>query len=153
MPNIKPEREFNPFPREGLVKAFEPFIRKEVNRYSEAYPHVPRMDLLIEAVRLATQAEVAFKPALGTAFRLMSPTGSGSYIASPRAIPACGSRRKAPKRRLYASLWNAAGTRGRSLSEEVTPRDWFSTGSGRSAVGMRSMIAFALSSVCRPMLQ
>jgi hypothetical protein len=68
MPNIKPEREFNPFPREGLVKAFEPFIRKEVNRYSEAYPHVPRMDLLIEAVRLATQAEVAFKPALGNSF-------------------------------------------------------------------------------------
>lgn len=68
MPNITPERAYNPFPREGLVKAFEPFIRKEANRYCESYPHVPRIDLLIEAVRLATQAEATFKPALGNSF-------------------------------------------------------------------------------------
>jgi hypothetical protein len=68
MPNMKPERVFNPFPREGRVKAYEPFIRKEVEEYCKRYPHVPRTDMLIEAVRLAVLSEARFKPALGNDF-------------------------------------------------------------------------------------
>ena len=68
MRNIKHRRVFNPFPREGLVKAFEPFIRKEVEEYRKQYPHVPRTDMLVEAVRLAALAEMRFKPALGNSF-------------------------------------------------------------------------------------
>jgi hypothetical protein len=66
--NVKPERAYNPFPREGLVKAFEPFIRKEVEEYCKQNRHVPGTDMLIEAVRLATLAEARFKPALGNSF-------------------------------------------------------------------------------------
>ena len=69
MANVKPERAYNPFPREGLVKAFEPFIRKEVEEYCKQYRHVPGTDMLIEAVRLATLAETRFKPALGNSSR------------------------------------------------------------------------------------
>jgi hypothetical protein len=66
--NVKPARAYDPFPREGLVKAFEPFIRKEVEEYCKQYRHVPGTDMLIEAVRLATLAEARFKPALGNSF-------------------------------------------------------------------------------------
>ena len=31
--NIKPEHQFDPFPKDGLTKQFEPFIRKEVEKY------------------------------------------------------------------------------------------------------------------------
>ena len=58
----------NPFPREGLTKAFEPFIRKEVERYCESYPNVPRQDMLGEATRLSLAAEARFKPKLGNSF-------------------------------------------------------------------------------------
>ena len=51
--NVKPARAYDPFPREGLVKAFEPFIRKDVEEYCKQYRHVPGTDMLIEAVRLA----------------------------------------------------------------------------------------------------
>ena len=58
----KPDREFSPFPPTGLVKFYEPFIRTETNEYCKKYPRVPRQDMLIEAVRLATIAESKFKP-------------------------------------------------------------------------------------------
>jgi hypothetical protein len=50
------------------VKDFEPFIRKEVERYCQSYPHVPRQDILIEAVRLAARAEQLFRPERGISF-------------------------------------------------------------------------------------
>jgi hypothetical protein len=66
--NIKPDHQFNPFRREGLTNDFEPFIRKEVDRYCKSYPHVPRGDMLGEAVRLSLLAEARFQPALGHSF-------------------------------------------------------------------------------------
>jgi DNA-directed RNA polymerase specialized sigma subunit len=59
---------FNPFPRAGLTKTFEPFIRKEVARYCEIYPHVPRRDMLGEGVRLSLAAEARFDPKRGKSF-------------------------------------------------------------------------------------
>ena len=55
--NIKPEHQFDPFPKDGLTKQFEPFIRKEVEEYCQSYQHVPRPDMLGEAVRLSVAAE------------------------------------------------------------------------------------------------
>ena len=66
--NIKPEHQFDPFPKDGLTKQFEPFIRKEVEEYCQSYQHVPRPDMLGEAVRLSVAAEARFKPALGISF-------------------------------------------------------------------------------------
>ena len=66
--NIKPEHRFDPFPKDGLTKQFEPFIRKEVEKYCQSYQHVPRPDMLGEAVRLSVAAEAKFKPALGISF-------------------------------------------------------------------------------------
>lgn len=62
MANIKPDREHDPFPRAGLVKNYEAFIRKEIGAYCKKYPHVPWQDMLIEGVRLAVMAEGKFKP-------------------------------------------------------------------------------------------
>jgi hypothetical protein len=62
MSKARHEWGFSPFPREGLVKSYEPFIRNEVEEYCRKYPRVPRTDLLIEAVRLAAVAESKFKP-------------------------------------------------------------------------------------------
>jgi hypothetical protein len=77
MPNIKPERVFNPFPPEGLVKAFEPFIRKEVEEYCKQYRHVPRTDMLIEAVRLAALQAGPGQQLLY--FRPLPPEGATSF--------------------------------------------------------------------------
>jgi hypothetical protein len=66
--NIKPEHQFDLFPKNGLTKQFEPFIRKEVEKYCQSYQHVPRLDMLGEAVRLSLAAEARFKPALGISF-------------------------------------------------------------------------------------
>ena len=63
--NIKPEHQFDPFPKDGLTKQFEPFIRKEVEKYCQSYQHVPRPDMLGEAVRLTVAAKSQFRPALG----------------------------------------------------------------------------------------
>ena len=57
-----------PFPKNRLTKQFEPFIRKEVEKYCQSYQHVPRLDMLGEAVRLSVAAEARFKPALGISF-------------------------------------------------------------------------------------
>jgi hypothetical protein len=66
--NIAPETSYDPFPRAGLVKKYEPYIRNVVAEFCERYPRVPRDDLLCEAVRLACQAEKRFKPGLGNDF-------------------------------------------------------------------------------------
>ena len=68
MGNIKDDRPYDPFPPTGLTKQFEPFIRKGVDRYCKSYPHVPRQDMLGEAVRLSLLAEARFQPALGNSF-------------------------------------------------------------------------------------
>ena len=47
----KQSGEFNPFPREGLTKTFEPRIRQEVERYCACYAQVPWRDMLGEAIR------------------------------------------------------------------------------------------------------
>ena len=84
--NIKPEHQFDLFPKNGLTKQFEPFIRKEVEKYCQSYQHVPRLDMLGEAVRLSVAAEARFKPALGIRFAHFSPTGFASCSASPRGM-------------------------------------------------------------------
>jgi len=40
--NIKAESAYDPFPRSGLVKQFEPFIRKEVGKFCKLYPKLRR---------------------------------------------------------------------------------------------------------------
>ena len=67
MGNIRDE-PFDPFPRDGLTRAFEPFIRKEAGRCCDQYRHVDRRDMLIEAVRLSVLAEARFDPTLGNSF-------------------------------------------------------------------------------------
>jgi hypothetical protein len=67
MPNIKPGRAFDPFPRHPcLVNKYRRRIENEVDRFQRQYPNVPRQDILIEAVRLATRAEQLFKPGRGS---------------------------------------------------------------------------------------
>src|SRR5215831_3733113 len=66
--NIKAESAYDPFPRSGLVKQFEPFIRKEVGKFCKRYPKLRRDDVLFEAIRLALTAEKKFNPKLGYDF-------------------------------------------------------------------------------------
>jgi hypothetical protein len=66
--NIKNDPVYNPFPQSGLVKQFEPYIRKVVTQFAKAYPHTPRQDLLFRAIELAFAAEKTFKPELGFSF-------------------------------------------------------------------------------------
>ena len=67
--NIKDnEPEYDPFPKTGLVKEYEPFIRKWVTTFCKAYPAVRRGDTLIEAVKIAIEVESKFKPELGHNF-------------------------------------------------------------------------------------
>ena len=56
--------DYDPFPKSGLVKQYEPFIRSEVSKFCKRYPNVRRQDLLVEAIRLASRAEQLFKPEL-----------------------------------------------------------------------------------------
>jgi hypothetical protein len=66
--NIKDEPEYDPFPKTGLVREYEPFIRKRVTTFCKAYPAVRRQDALIEAVKIAVEVEAKFKPELGYDF-------------------------------------------------------------------------------------
>jgi hypothetical protein len=65
--NIKDEI-FDPFPKTGLVKQFEQYIRKVVGEFAKAYPRVSRQDFEFRAVELALAAEKTFKPGLGYSF-------------------------------------------------------------------------------------
>src|SRR5262249_9032133 len=66
--NIKDEPEYDPFPPTGLVKQFEPKIRKEVREYHKQYPRLRYEELLIEAVKIAVNCEKRFDPKLGNSF-------------------------------------------------------------------------------------
>jgi hypothetical protein len=66
--NIKAEDAYDPFPKTGLVKQYEPFIRKQVGEFCERYPRVSRDDALIEAVKIAVEFEPKFNPELGYDF-------------------------------------------------------------------------------------
>jgi RNA polymerase sigma factor (sigma-70 family) len=66
--NIKAEKAYDPFPKSGLVKDYEPFIRKHVGEFCKRYPQLKRDDVLIEAVLIAIKAEPRFKPELGYDF-------------------------------------------------------------------------------------
>jgi hypothetical protein len=66
--NIKADPGYDPFPKSGLVKQYEPFIRKYVGGFCERYPGLQRDGVLFEAVAIATKVEQAFKPELGHDF-------------------------------------------------------------------------------------
>jgi hypothetical protein len=67
-PATSKEPAYNPFPKTGLVKQFEPRIRNAVNKFCKNYPQLRRQDVLFRAVELAIAAERTFKPELGFSF-------------------------------------------------------------------------------------
>jgi hypothetical protein len=66
--NVKADPVYDPFPKSGLVKLYEPFIRNEVAEFCKKYTRLRRDQVLIEAVRLAFDAAKKFKPELGYDF-------------------------------------------------------------------------------------
>ncbi len=68
MGNIKGDPAYDPFPKSGLVKQYEPFIRNYVHDFCKRYPGLNRQRVLFRAVEIALAAEKAFKPALGHSF-------------------------------------------------------------------------------------
>jgi hypothetical protein len=66
--NIKNHPVYNPFPQSGLVKQYEPFIKKCVGKFLKQYPRLDRQDVMFRAVELAHAAERTFKPELGFSF-------------------------------------------------------------------------------------
>ena len=66
--NIKAKKTYSPFPRTGLVKKYEPFIRNEVRDYCKQYPNVRYEEMLAEAVKIAVKFEPKFDPNLGNDF-------------------------------------------------------------------------------------
>lgn len=66
--NIKAKKAYSPFPRTGLVKKYEPFIRNEVRDYCKQYPSVRYEEMLAEAVKIAVKFEPKFDPNLGNDF-------------------------------------------------------------------------------------
>ena len=68
MTNIKDDPAYDPFPKSGLVKQYERFIRNYVEDFCRRYPHLNPQDVLFRAVELAKAAERTFKPELGFTF-------------------------------------------------------------------------------------
>lgn len=66
--NIKAEPAYDPFPKSGLVKQYEPFIRKWVGEYCKSFPQQRYDDVLIQVVGLAALAAQRFSPTLGYDF-------------------------------------------------------------------------------------
>jgi hypothetical protein len=62
--NIKNDKAYDPFPRTGLVKEYEPFIRARVADFCKQYPLVDYQIALFEAVKIAVEYEPKFKPEL-----------------------------------------------------------------------------------------
>jgi len=62
------EKAHDPFPKTGLVKQYEPFIRDWVANFCKRYPAVRRDDALIEAVKIAVEFEPKFNPETGNDF-------------------------------------------------------------------------------------
>ena len=63
--NIKNDPAYNPFPKTGLVKQYESYIRGVVGEFCKRYPGIRRDDFLHRAIELAHAAEKTFKPELG----------------------------------------------------------------------------------------
>ena len=68
MANIKDDPAYDPFPKTGLVKQYERYIRGVVEDFAKNYPEVGRPSFLFRAVELAHAAEKTFKPELGFKF-------------------------------------------------------------------------------------
>ena len=68
MANVKDDPAYDPFPKTGLVKQFEPYIRGVVDDFGKHYPDIRRQDFLFRAVELAIVAERTFKPERGFSF-------------------------------------------------------------------------------------
>jgi hypothetical protein len=64
--NITVERTYDPFPKSGLVKQNEPFIRKRVHEFCRQNPGLNRQQVLFRAVEIAIGAESAYKPERGS---------------------------------------------------------------------------------------
>ena len=82
--NIKAETAYDPFPKAGLVKQYEPFIRARAAEFCERYPYLPRDGVLLEAIRIASEAAKRFKPELGYDFSTLLRNhlkGLGRYAA------------------------------------------------------------------------
>jgi hypothetical protein len=58
----------DPFPKTGLTKQYEPFIRKFVGRFCADHPGAIYEHVLVDAVRISMRAEAKFKPELGYDF-------------------------------------------------------------------------------------
>jgi hypothetical protein len=50
--NIKDDPAYNPFPKSGLVKQYEPYIRSVVGEFCRRYPDIRREDFLHRAIEL-----------------------------------------------------------------------------------------------------
>jgi hypothetical protein len=66
--NIKAEKAYDPFPKDGLVKQYEPFIRKKAGEWHKKYRWLRYDEILFELVQIAIKAEPQFKPKLGYQF-------------------------------------------------------------------------------------
>jgi len=66
--NIKAEGVYDPFPKSGLVKQYERFIRKHVREFCAGYPGLQYELALGWAIERAIAAEAKFKPELGNDF-------------------------------------------------------------------------------------
>ena len=65
---MKSDAAYDPFPKTGLVKDYEPFIRSWVADFCKQFPWVSYQDALNEAVLRATTAAQRFKPEFGYDF-------------------------------------------------------------------------------------
>jgi hypothetical protein len=70
--NIKNDPLYDPFPKAGLVRQYELYIRKVVRQFAKAYPHILLQDLLFRAVELASAAEKTFKQSSDSALQPIS---------------------------------------------------------------------------------
>ena len=66
--NIEAKSYYDPFPKSGLVRQYERFIRKHVSEFCERYGRLKYDDALCWAVEIALKAEKAFNPELGFDF-------------------------------------------------------------------------------------
>ena len=67
--NIKnDDRYYDPFPKTGPIRDYEPLIRDKVDNFCKLYRHAKRADVLNEAVLLAQKALDKFDPARGWKF-------------------------------------------------------------------------------------
>jgi hypothetical protein len=60
--------DYDPFPKTGRVKQYEPFIRNYVGEFCKNYPGAIFEHVLIDAVRIAHECEARFRPELGYDF-------------------------------------------------------------------------------------